>query len=43
VQRDLLAQGAQPGKGSRAEVGAYIKNEVAKWGELVKVSGAKIE
>jgi tripartite-type tricarboxylate transporter receptor subunit TctC len=43
VQRDLLAQGAQPGKGSRTEVGAYIKSEVAKWGELVKVSGAKIE
>lgn len=43
VQQDLLKQGAQPGKGTRAEVGAYIKNEVAKWGELVKVSGAKIE
>lgn len=43
VQQDLLKQGAQPGKGTRAAVGAYIKNEVAKWGELVKVSGAKIE
>ncbi len=43
VKRDLLAQGAQPGKGSRAEVAAYVKSEVKKWGELVKASGAKIE
>jgi tripartite-type tricarboxylate transporter receptor subunit TctC len=43
VQRDLVAQGARSGKGSRAEVTAYVKNEVVKWGELVKVSGAKIE
>jgi tripartite-type tricarboxylate transporter receptor subunit TctC len=43
VKRDLLAQGAQTGKGSRTEVAAYIKSEVAKWGQLVKVSGAKIE
>jgi tripartite-type tricarboxylate transporter receptor subunit TctC len=43
VRKKLLAQGAQPGKGSRAEVAAYIKTEVAKFGEVVKTSGAKIE
>jgi tripartite-type tricarboxylate transporter receptor subunit TctC len=43
VKRDLMQQGAQPGKGSRAELAAYIESEVAKWGALVKSSGAKIE
>jgi tripartite-type tricarboxylate transporter receptor subunit TctC len=40
---DLLLQGAQPGKGSREEIAAYIKSEVIKWGRVVKESGAKIE
>lgn len=43
VKRALLLQGAEAGKGSREQVGAYIKGEVAKWGTIVKASGIKIE
>jgi tripartite-type tricarboxylate transporter receptor subunit TctC len=43
VQQALLLQGAEAGKGSRAEVGAYIRSEVARWGEIVKASGLTIK
>jgi tripartite-type tricarboxylate transporter receptor subunit TctC len=36
----LSADGAAPVGSSAAEFGAYIKNELAKWGKVVKVSGA---
>jgi tripartite-type tricarboxylate transporter receptor subunit TctC len=43
IRDELLLQGAEPGSGSPAEVSAYIGQEVQKWGEVVKTSGAKIE
>ena len=36
-------QGASPGGNSPAEFGAFVKAEIAKWAEVVKASGARID
>ena len=37
----LLAQGAEPAGNTPAEFAAFIKAENAKWGKVVRDSGAK--
>ena len=34
---------ASPGGNSPAEFGAFVKAEIAKWAEVVKASGARID
>jgi tripartite-type tricarboxylate transporter receptor subunit TctC len=43
VREKIVAQGGEPLGGSPQQVGAYIKSEVAKWGKVVRASGAKVE
>ena len=40
VNDALLAQGIEEKRGSPAEVGAYLAGEVARWGDIVKLSAA---
>ncbi len=42
--RDLLgAQGAEPAGGTPEEFAALIKRDLAKWGKVVKESGARVD
>ena len=43
VREKIVAQGGEPLSGTPQQVGAYIKSEVAKWGKVVRASGAKVE
>jgi len=43
VRERLEQQGAEPAPGTPADFGAFIKAEIAKWGKVVKASGAKVE
>jgi tripartite-type tricarboxylate transporter receptor subunit TctC len=43
VKEKLLQQGAEASPESPEEFGAFIHNEVVKWGKVVKASGAKVE
>ena len=43
VREKIVAQGGDPLSGTPQQVGAYIKSEVAKWGKVVRASGAKVE
>lgn len=43
VKERLAALAFTPAPGSRAEFGAYIKSEIAKWGKAVKASGARVD
>src|SRR4051812_45165934 len=43
VRERLLALGAEPAANSPDEFGAYIKSEIAKWGKVIKESGARVE
>lgn len=39
----MLAIGAQPRTSTPEEFAAYLKSEYAKWGDLVRASGAKVD
>jgi tripartite-type tricarboxylate transporter receptor subunit TctC len=39
----FLALGAEPAGSTAEQFGAFFKNEVAKWGKVVKESGARVE
>jgi len=41
MQEWLTAQGFEPGGGSSEEFSQFIKDEIAKWGEIVRISGAQ--
>jgi len=42
--RDVWAQqGASPGGNTPSEFGAFVKAEIAKWADVVKASGARID
>jgi tripartite-type tricarboxylate transporter receptor subunit TctC len=41
MRKRLAEQGAEPVGNSAEEFGRLLKDEVAKWAEVVKVSGAK--
>jgi tripartite-type tricarboxylate transporter receptor subunit TctC len=43
VREQILAQGAEPMTGTPQQVGEYLRAEVAKWGRVVRASGAKVE
>jgi tripartite-type tricarboxylate transporter receptor subunit TctC len=43
VREKIVAQGGEPLSGTPQQVGAYIRAEVAKWGKVVRASGAKVE
>jgi tripartite-type tricarboxylate transporter receptor subunit TctC len=43
VRERIVAQGGEPLSGTPQQVGAYIRAEVAKWGKVVRASGAKVE
>ncbi|HEX9185157.1 MAG TPA: tripartite tricarboxylate transporter substrate binding protein [Burkholderiales bacterium] len=39
----VMAAGAEPSPSTPEEFGALIRSEIAKWGEVVKASGAKVD
>ncbi len=43
VRERLLALGAEPAANTPDEFGAYIRTEIAKWGKVIKESGAKAD
>ena len=43
VRDALKKQGADPVGSTPAEFNAYLKQEFARWAEVVKVSGARVE
>jgi len=43
VKQKLSAQGIDVAGGTPEQFGAYMRDEFAKWGQLVKDSGAKVE
>jgi len=43
VRNDLIAKGAEPGSGSSAEFGTFIREEQDKWAKLVKDAGIVLE
>ena len=43
VAEQFAAQGLEPASSSSKDFGAYLKSEVAKWGRVIKASGATPE
>ena len=43
VRDKFRAQGAETHTGTPGELAAYVRSEVAKWGKVIKASGAKVE
>lgn len=43
VQKQLLPQGIEPMTGTPEEFTAFIRAEIAKWAELVKKTGARVD
>jgi tripartite-type tricarboxylate transporter receptor subunit TctC len=43
VKEQLASQGIEGAPTSVEAFGAYVRNEVTKWGKVVKESGAKVE
>ena len=43
VQQQLLPQGIEPATGTPAEFAAFISVEIAKWAEVVKRTGARVD
>jgi tripartite-type tricarboxylate transporter receptor subunit TctC len=43
VRKDMLARGADPGSGSAAAFGAFVRAEQAKWAKVIKDAGITLE
>lgn len=43
LKKQLLDRGAEVAPGTPAEIGAFVRAEIARWGSAIKVSGAVIE
>jgi tripartite-type tricarboxylate transporter receptor subunit TctC len=43
IREQLRKQGAEPVGNSPAEFNAYLREELARWSEVVRVSGAKVD
>ena len=41
IRERVIAAGAEPSPSTPQEFGALIRDEIAKWAEVVKISGAK--
>jgi tripartite-type tricarboxylate transporter receptor subunit TctC len=41
IRERVIAAGAEPSPSTPAEFGALIRDEIAKWAEVVRISGAK--
>ena len=43
VRKDMLSRGADPGSGSAAEFGTFVRAEQAKWAKVIKDAGITLE
>jgi tripartite-type tricarboxylate transporter receptor subunit TctC len=43
LKEQFIGQGLEPAASTPQEFGAYLKSEVAKWGKVIKASGATPE
>src|SRR5207237_9598972 len=43
VEKVLAGQGLEPAAGCSQECAAILKNEVARWGQVVKQAGVKVD
>src|SRR5262249_12421155 len=43
VQKKMLELGAEPVGDTPEQFGGFVRSEVAKWGDVVKKSGAKVD
>jgi tripartite-type tricarboxylate transporter receptor subunit TctC len=43
IREKLAAQGAEPVSGSPEQMGAFVRNEIAKWGKVVKAAGIRLD
>jgi tripartite-type tricarboxylate transporter receptor subunit TctC len=43
VQEKLAIDGSEFGENTPEQLDAYLKNEVAKWAKVIKVSGARLD
>ena len=43
IAERVTAAGAEPSPSTPEEYGALIRSEIAKWGEVVRASGAKVD
>jgi tripartite-type tricarboxylate transporter receptor subunit TctC len=43
VRAKLIAQGAEPLYGTPEQMGQFVRDEIAKWGKVVKASGARFD
>ena len=43
LKEKLVSRGADPIAGSSEQFAAFLKDEIAKWGRIVKESGAKAD
>ena len=43
MRERLIESGAEPGSGTPAELGAFIKAEIAKWSAVVRNAGVRIK
>jgi tripartite-type tricarboxylate transporter receptor subunit TctC len=43
VKSQFAAQGLEPTPSSAAEASRYLKSEIAKWGKVIRASGARPE
>ncbi len=43
MRASFIQQGTEPIGNTTAQFGAFLKDDVEKWGKVVKFSGAKVE
>lgn len=43
VREKLIAQGAEPLTGTPAQMGDFVRSEIAKWGKVAKAAGIRVE
>jgi len=43
VRKEMLARGADPGSGSPAAFGAFVRNEQSKWAKVMKDAGVTLD
>jgi tripartite-type tricarboxylate transporter receptor subunit TctC len=43
VREKLIAQGAEPLTGTPAQMGEFVRSEIAKWGKVAKAAGIRVE